>query len=55
MMAFEIKGRDLLARLGTLESKRGRFETPTLLPVINPFKTVLTPKEMMELFNCEAV
>jgi len=35
-MTFEIKERDLLARIGRLETKSGTVETPLLFPVINP-------------------
>src|SRR4030043_38392 len=35
-MSFEIKDKDLLARIGKLETKSGIVETPLLFPVINP-------------------
>ena len=54
-MSFEVKGRDLLGRIGRLETKSGAIETPLLLPVINPVKVSVEPKEMMERFGCEAV
>jgi len=54
-MGFEVKERDLLGRIGRLETKSGTIETPILLPVINPAKMTVEPKEMMERFGCKAV
>ena len=54
-MSFEIRDRDLLARIGKIKTKSGMFETPTLLPVINPAVQPIPPKKMKELFNCEAL
>jgi 7-cyano-7-deazaguanine tRNA-ribosyltransferase len=53
--AFEIRDRDLLARIGRLRTKSGVFETPVLLPVINPTVQLVSPKEMRTEFNCEAL
>ena len=44
---FQIKKRDGLARIGTLELPHGKVETPTLMPVINP-NIDLIPAEEME-------
>jgi 7-cyano-7-deazaguanine tRNA-ribosyltransferase len=54
-MSFEIRDRDLLARIGRIETKSGVFETPALLPVINPLIQPIPPKKMRKLFNCEAL
>ncbi|MDH5783804.1 MAG: tRNA-guanine transglycosylase, partial [Candidatus Bathyarchaeota archaeon] len=54
-MSFEIRDRDLLARIGRIKTKSGVFETPALLPVINPAVQPIPPKKMKELFNCEAL
>ncbi len=54
-MSFEIRDRDLLARVGRIKTKSGVFETPALLPVINPAIQPISPKKMKELFNCEAL
>ncbi len=54
-MSFEIRDRDLLARIGRMKTKSGVFETPALLPVINPAVQPIPPKRMKELFNCEAL
>ncbi len=51
-MAFEIKSRDLLARIGRLETKSGVVETPILLPVVNPAIQSIPPKIMREEFGC---
>ncbi len=54
-MAFEIQERDLLARIGRLETKSGIVETPTLLPVVNPAIQPISPKKMREEFGCSAL
>ncbi len=54
-MAFEIKARDLLARIGRLETKSGKLETPVLLPVVNPSIQPISPKAMREDFSCAAI
>ena len=52
MVEFEIKSRDLLARIGRLKTKSGRVETPAFLPVINMAKQSVTPRELWEEFGC---
>jgi 7-cyano-7-deazaguanine tRNA-ribosyltransferase len=54
-MSFEIRERDLLGRIGRLETKSGVLETPLLLPVINPAIQPISPKIMREEFRCEAI
>jgi 7-cyano-7-deazaguanine tRNA-ribosyltransferase len=54
-MAFEVRERDLLGRIGKLETKSGSVETPVLLPVINPRVQPIKPSEMKELFGCEVL
>ena len=54
-MAFEIKDRDLLARIGRLDTKSGVVETPILLPVVNPAIQSIPPKVMREEFGCTAL
>jgi len=54
-MAFEVREKDLLGRIGKLETKSGFVETPVLLPVINPRVQPIKPSEMNELFGCEAL
>jgi len=54
-MSFEIRERDILGRIGRLETKTGMIETPILLPVINPTIQLIPPKKMQELFNCRAL
>jgi len=44
-MSFEIKEKDLLARIGKLTTKTRTIETPLLLPVINPAKQLIPPKD----------
>ena len=47
--------KDLLGRVGKLQTKRGAVETPLLLPVVNPMLQVVSPKELAEEFGCRAV
>ena len=54
-MSFEIRDRDLLARIGRIETKSGVIETPLLLPVINPTVQPILPKTIQEEFNCTAL
>jgi len=54
-MAFEIRERDLLARIGRLETKSGIVETPVLLPVVNPSIQSISPKAMHHEFGCRAL
>jgi 7-cyano-7-deazaguanine tRNA-ribosyltransferase len=54
-MAFEIKERDLLARIGRLVTKTGEVETPILLPVVNPSIQPISPGAMHDEFGCTAL
>jgi len=54
-VSFEIKDRDLLARIGRLQTKGGVIETPLLLPVINPTIQLISPKTMENTFDCKAI
>ncbi len=54
-MSFEIRHRDMLARIGKLETKRGTIETPILLPVINPAAQSISPRAMREEYGCQAL
>ncbi|HKZ87910.1 MAG TPA: tRNA guanosine(15) transglycosylase TgtA [Candidatus Bathyarchaeia archaeon] len=54
-MSFEIKEKDLLARIGKLKTKSGTVETPLLFPVINPSIQPVPTKRLKEQFGFEAV
>jgi 7-cyano-7-deazaguanine tRNA-ribosyltransferase len=54
-VSFEVLNRDLLGRIGRLETKSGIIETPVLLPVINPSVQPISPKKMQEEFKCQAL
>jgi len=54
-MAFELRDRDLLGRIGRLNTKGGAVETPAFMPVINPVSQVVPPRRMREEFGCEIV
>ncbi|MEM3596844.1 MAG: tRNA guanosine(15) transglycosylase TgtA [Candidatus Bathyarchaeia archaeon] len=48
-MAFEVKEKDLLARIGKLKTKSGTVETPLLFPVINPVVQPIPPRKIREM------
>ena len=54
-MKFEIRARDASGRICKLITKSGTVNTPNLLPVINPNKMIITPKDMKKLYGIEAV
>lgn len=54
-MSFEIKEKDLLARIGRLKTKSGTVETPLLFPVINPVRQLVSTRRMREEFGFEAL
>jgi 7-cyano-7-deazaguanine tRNA-ribosyltransferase len=54
-MKFEIKDRDAAGRICKFTTTHGTVTTPTLLPVINPNKMLITPREMKKCFGTEMV
>jgi 7-cyano-7-deazaguanine tRNA-ribosyltransferase len=54
-MLFEIKNRDATGRVCKFSTKHGTVTTPNLMPVINPNKMMISPKEMKKLFGTEIV
>lgn len=54
-MTFEVKEKDLLARIGKLKTKSGVIETPLLFPVINPVIQPIPPRKIREDFGFEAL
>jgi len=54
-LSFEISEKDMLGRIGRIETKSGVFETPVLLPVVNPSIQLISAAELKEEFNCEAL
>jgi 7-cyano-7-deazaguanine tRNA-ribosyltransferase len=54
-MSFEVKEKDLLARIGKLRTKSGAVETPLLFPVVNPAVQPIPPKRIREEFGFEAI
>jgi len=54
-MKFEIKDRDAAGRICKFTTKHGTINTPTLLPVINPNKMLIAPKEMKKHFGAEII
>jgi 7-cyano-7-deazaguanine tRNA-ribosyltransferase len=52
---FEVLRRDGLARIGRLETRHGPLETPALLPVVNPNRPTIPPREMAERFRVRAL
>jgi 7-cyano-7-deazaguanine tRNA-ribosyltransferase len=54
-MSFEIKEKDLLARIGKLRTKSGTVETPLLFPVVNPHSQLIPPKRIRDEFGFDAL
>jgi 7-cyano-7-deazaguanine tRNA-ribosyltransferase len=54
-MTLELKERDASGRICKFTTKHGTVTTPTLLPVINPNKMVIAPKEMKQRFGTEII
>ncbi|MDI9644395.1 MAG: tRNA guanosine(15) transglycosylase TgtA [Candidatus Verstraetearchaeota archaeon] len=54
-MVFEIEERDLAGRTGVLKTRRGEVETPCLMPVINPVKNLISPRELKEKFRFKMI
>ena len=54
-MKFEIKDRDAAGRICRFVTEHGTITTPNLLPVVNPNKMIIAPKEMKKLFGTEIV
>ncbi|MGD2200451.1 MAG: tRNA guanosine(15) transglycosylase TgtA [Candidatus Bathyarchaeota archaeon] len=54
-MSFELRDRDLMGRIGRLKTKSGTVETPAFMPVINPLRQSIPPREMLEEYSCEIV
>lgn len=54
-MKFEIRDRDASGRICKLITKSGTINTPNLMPVINPNKMLITPKDMKKLYGVETV
>ncbi len=52
MAEFEVRDRDLLARIGRLKTKSGAVETPAFMPVVNMAKQSVAPSELWDDFGC---
>jgi 7-cyano-7-deazaguanine tRNA-ribosyltransferase len=50
---FEVTDRDGLARLGVLETAHGMVATPALLPVVNPNRPIVPPRDLASRFGAE--
>lgn len=54
-MCFEVKEKDVLARIGRLKTKSGTVETPLLFPVINPAIQPIPARKIKEEFGFDAL
>ncbi len=54
-MKFEIKDRDASGRICNFITDHGKVTTPNLMPVINPNRLLISPKEMKKLFGTQIV
>jgi len=52
---FEMVDRDCTGRVGILHTAHGKVRTPALLPVVNPHRLTLTPRELRGTFGFEAL
>lgn len=52
---FELRERDGLGRIGRLEVHGKVVTTPALLPVVNPYRPVVPPREIARRFRAEAL
>jgi len=52
IIVFEVLHKDLMGRIGRLETPHGVVETPTLMPVVNPNLMLVEPSEL-ERFGAE--
>jgi len=43
-LSFQVQGKDLLGRIGTLTTKSGSFQTPHMFPVVDPNLPIIDPK-----------
>jgi 7-cyano-7-deazaguanine tRNA-ribosyltransferase len=43
-LSFQVHGKDLLGRIGTLTTKSGNFQTPHMFPVVDANRPVVDPK-----------
>jgi 7-cyano-7-deazaguanine tRNA-ribosyltransferase len=50
-LSFEIRQKDLLGRIGRLNTKHGMLETPLLLPVINPNHQIIPAQDLRDKFG----
>ena len=55
MANFEIRAKDGLARLGRFTTKHGTVRTPLLMPVIHPGKSIISPKDIVDVFGFQMV
>ncbi|HID17845.1 TPA: tRNA guanosine(15) transglycosylase TgtA [Candidatus Bathyarchaeota archaeon] len=46
---FEVRHKDLLGRIGSLETKSGSLKTPHMFPVVNPSVQPVSPREIKEI------
>ncbi len=49
MAEFEIAAKDVMGRIGRIETPHGRIETPALLPVINPNIDFISPEQIQKM------
>jgi len=54
-LSFEVTCKDLLGRIGRIDTKSGRIETPHLLPVVNPLIQPISSREILTIFKCNAI
>ena len=53
-LSFEVIEHDV-GRIGKLYTRHGVVNTPTLIPVVHPSQTPISPQELSSEFNCEII
>src|SRR3989441_3869348 len=53
-MSFQVHGKDLLGRIGTIKTKSGAFVTPHMFPVLDPYQRTIG-KEFFDRVDIHAV
>lgn len=54
-MAYEVRKKDLLGRIGLLRTKSGTIETPLLLPVVNPNTQAIPAKDLRSVYGFDSL
>ncbi|MEM2123049.1 MAG: tRNA guanosine(15) transglycosylase TgtA [Candidatus Bathyarchaeia archaeon] len=54
-LGFTVKVKDLMGRIGVIETKTGKLETPHMFPVLDPKLKGIHPRYLREVMKCNGV